>query len=516
VWLPDEAGQVLSCGPVWFAAQPGLEGFRQASLKVEFSAGEPLLGLVWQDGRTRWADDLHVDPRSYRRAEAASAAGLRGALVVPICGPAGVVAVVVAVLEFLSRESAPDRAGVREVVGAAAAQLSSLIGQKAAEAELRGSEARFRAVAETAIDGIVVFDAAGRMVYVNEGIEGLFGYRRTDLLGSPVTRLLPQRLRPADTELAVSDVMSRLEGVIGTTMVAHVARSDGAEVPVELSLASWVEDESTYFAAILRDITERQRLEDELRQALAQERETAARLQHSDWIKNTFLDAVSHDLRGPLAALKAATTVLGLDAAQASLSVEQRRGYLARMDEAVAKMRRLLDDLLDVDRLHGDQSPLRLAPTDLGELLRSCVEEHRALFGSRTVEVDLPPVVIDADPAKVERIVENLLVNVCRHTPADARVWVSVQVETGWAVICVDDNGPGVPEEMRTLIFQRGAQVPGSSAEGVGMGLHLVDRLAALHYGQAWVQPRPGGGAAFRVRLPSTRAAAASHGRCDE
>ncbi len=507
VWLPDPTGQVLTCGPIWYAREPGLNTFREASLKLNFRPGEPLLGLVWEDGRSRWAEDIDGD-RLFRRAEAAAAVSLRAALIVPIGGPTGVTAV----MEFFTREEAPKNAGVRQLIDATAAQLGSLMAQKAAEADLRRTEARFRAVAETANDAIVTIDSTGTIVYVNQGTETLFGYPERDLLGGLVTRLIPERFHPDHTAGFNRYLHSGESRLIGSTVFVHGLASDGRELPVELSLATWDEDGSPHFTAIIRDVSDRQRMQDELQVALAEEQATASRLQEIDWVKNIFLDAVSHDLRGPLAALKAATLVLELDANQPSLRPDQRESYLTRMNASINKMGNLLDDLLNMERLHAGEVSMQLAPANVADLVRRSVEEHRGAFGSRTITLNLEPVVMQVDAAKVDRMVENLLINACRHTPTGTEVAVFVRSREEEVVIGVDDAGPGVPEEMRTIIFDRFKQTAGGPGEGVGMGLSLVARLAKLHGGRAWVEERPGGGAAFRLSLPKAGSADDRHG----
>jgi signal transduction histidine kinase len=109
-----------------------------------------------------------------------------------------------------------------------------------------------------------------------------------------------------------------------------------------------------------------------------------------------------------------------------------------------------------------------------------------------------------ADAAKVERIVENLLANAARHTDPGTPIWVRVEPRDRWALLCVDDAGPGIPAEQRDSIFQPFQRGRGGAtyAPGSGVGLALVAQIASLHDGQAWVEDRAGGGASFRVLLP--------------
>jgi PAS domain S-box-containing protein len=266
-------------------------------------------------------------------------------------------------------------------------------------------------------------------------------------------------------------------------------------------------------AAVLRglmvDITERKRAEQALRkserkysEAFRREREATQRLRALDEMKNTFLEAVSHDLRTPL------TSILGsavtLEQAAATISQEDAVDLLRRIAANARKLERLLSDLLDLDRLQrGIISPQR-RPTDVARVVAQAIEESD-LLGERSVDVDVPEALVaDLDAAKLERIVENLLANVARHTPPESRVWVTVRRDGEGILLTVDDEGDGVPPALREAVFEPFRQGPGPSehSPGVGVGLSLVARFAELHGGAAWVEDRPGGGASFRVYLP--------------
>jgi signal transduction histidine kinase len=139
---------------------------------------------------------------------------------------------------------------------------------------------------------------------------------------------------------------------------------------------------------------------------------------------------------------------------------------------------------------------------DVGALARDVAAEVDLL--GRVVEIDAGGAVADVDGAKVERIVENLLANAAKHTPAGTPVWLRVDRRDGGVEVAVEDAGPGVPDEERHWVFQafrRGDGVPAHSP-GTGIGLSLVARFAELHGGRVWVADRPGGGASFRVFLP--------------
>ncbi len=266
-------------------------------------------------------------------------------------------------------------------------------------------------------------------------------------------------------------------------------------------------------AAVLRglivDITERKRAEQALRrserkysEAFRREREAAQRLRALDDMKNTFLEAVSHDLRTPLTSILG--SALTLEQAGSTVPEEDAKDLLHRIAANARKLERLLSDLLDLDRLQrGIISPQR-RPTPIRPLVDQAVRESD-LLGGRTVDVDVPEdLEANVDAAKVERIVENLLANAARHTPPGSRVWVRAGREGSGTLLAVEDEGDGVPLELREAVFEPFRQGPGPSEHdpGVGVGLSLVARFAELHGGAAWVEDRPGGGASFRVYLP--------------
>jgi PAS domain S-box-containing protein len=371
-------------------------------------------------------------------------------------------------------------------------------------------------------DAVVVLDPYRRVVDANLAAERLMGQPVARAVGQPLEQLVPgwataiPRRGGASTssdnpcseaiiggrpyELTVAALPDRQGRPTGELLIARdVSERRQAERNLRDSLAREQAATERLSVALRRE----QAAAEELSVALRREQAAAEHLRALDQMKDAFLQAVSHDLRTPL------TSVLGiavtLDRGHQRLPASELRDLLGRLAGNARKLGRLLTNLLDLERLaRGTLDPDRRR-VDLGELVRRIVTDTAPeLLGGHPVSVAAAPVLVAVDPPKVERIVENLLANAARHTPAGTPVWVRVQEHAGGALMVVEDAGPGVPAEVRQAIFQPFRQGPTITAHapGSGIGLALVAHFAGMHGGRAWVQERPQGGASFRVFLP--------------
>jgi signal transduction histidine kinase len=319
-----------------------------------------------------------------------------------------------------------------------------------------------------------------------------------------------EHVHPEDSEQAVAALTAAIEEGGDHPVEYRALGPDGGTIWLRdiVHVVRGAQGGAAALRGLMVDITERKRAEQTLRrserkysEAFRREREATERLRALDDMKNTFLEAVSHDLRTPLTSILG--SALTLEQAQVDIPSEDALDLIRRIASNARKLERLLSDLLDVDRLQrGIVAPQRRS-TDVGALVRQAVAESD-LLADRPVDVDVEPVVANVDASKVERIVENLLANAARHTPAGSHLWVSAKAHDTGVLIAVDDEGPGVPPDMREAIFEPFRQAPGNDnhSPGVGVGLSLVARFAELHGGSAWVEERPGGGSSFRVYLP--------------
>ena len=253
------------------------------------------------------------------------------------------------------------------------------------------------------------------------------------------------------------------------------------------------------FATVSQDVTERKRLEDNLRRL-------AADLSEADRRKNEFLAMLAHELRHPLAPISNAARALRLgrrdDEALPSAS--------EMLERQVGHMARLVDDLLDMSRITRGKIELRKERVELAPIVDQAVEAVRSLYRNMnhelTVSLPTQSMHLDADPARLAQVVGNLLNNASKFTDKGGHVWLTIEQEGEQAVIRVKDNGIGIDAENLLRIFEMFAQVDTSlerSRDGLGIGLTLVKTLVEMHGGTVDVRSDGiGRGSEFTVRLP--------------
>jgi len=281
-----------------------------------------------------------------------------------------------------------------------------------------------------------------------------------------------------------------------------------AQLEFEVDLGPSLDDQGRVDGVIgvAFDVTERRRAEAELQASLTELREVDRR-------KNDFIAVLSHELRNPLAAIENGVFVV----AHSPAGSEQAHRALAIVDRQTAQLTRLVDDLLDVSRITQNKIQLQRRPVDLDRLAATVVDDHRATFASRGVQLELvparEPVVVDGDPARLTQVLGNLLSNSAKFTPAGGMTTVEVvrAPDAKRALLRVSDSGAGISPEMLGRLFQPFSQADRTLARsmgGLGLGLALVKGLAELHGGEVRASSKgEGRGAVFEVSLPLTPAA---------
>ncbi|TRZ98545.1 MAG: PAS domain S-box protein, partial [Rhodocyclaceae bacterium] len=390
---------------------------------------------------------------------------------------------------------------------------------KQAEDALRESEALFRAVSDSAHDAIVTADSSGKIIKWNPSAGQMFGYSETEALGLSLTILMPERFR--DRHVAG---MSRVSAgdeprVMGRPVELVGLRKDGGEFPLDLSLARWQIDEYHFFTGVIRDITARKKVEQELEDQKANledlvETRTNELTQAlevakvADQTKDAFLANMSHELRTPLSA------VIGIANLAQGISTEPRlRDYLDKITRSGKHLNRIINELLDLSKIAAGRMEFEIISFSLRKVIAhvESVMGHRAAekgLAIVTVIDDAVPDVLLGDPTRVTQIFLNLIGNAIKFTQA-GQVVVRVCLQASEASrisldIEFEDTGIGMrPEDLQQLFkpFSQADATVSRKFGGTGLGLTISRRLAEMMDGDITVTSVEGSGTTFKLRI---------------
>ncbi len=360
------------------------------------------------------------------------------------------------------------------------------------ELALRLSQARFAGILEIADDAIISIDGTQQITLFNQGAEKIFGYTAQEVLGKPLDILLPLESvhvhRRHVNEFGVHE--SGQARRMGERRPIFGRRKDGTEFPAEASISRLEQGGEKVFTVILRDITERQKV---------------------DRMKDEFISVVSHELRTPLTSIHGSLGML----ASGLLSAESERGkrLLQIAVESTDRLVRLINDILDIERIESGKVQMVKEGCNVADLIAAAIDEVQAIADKAGILLDVSNLLVDviADGDRIIQTLTNLLSNAIKFSNRGSTVWLSVELKSDpspYLLFTVKDQGRGIPPDKLEAIFERFQQVDASDSrrqDGTGLGLAICRSIVQQHGGKIWVESTSGAGSTFLFTLPFSR-----------
>ncbi|HYG86188.1 MAG TPA: PAS domain S-box protein [Azospirillum sp.] len=442
-----------------------------------------------------WFAAVHPDDRPRLEEEWARCirAGVPMLLDCRLLGPEGTAASV-----FLQTTPVSDATGAAHGCIGSLTDMSEYV--RTVEA-LQVAEARNRSIVDAAADAILTVDEEGIVHSFNRAAEAMFGIDAADIVWQRIDRLIPQAAMERHQEVC----LRQGHGVIGGAGDIEARRADGTPFPIELSVSTLEAQGRRLFTAIVRDVTERRRIEAEL--IGAKEAAEAA-----DRAKSAFLATMSHELRTPLNAVIGFAQVIEMRLLGAD-AIDRYTEYARSIHQSGEHLLGIIDDVLDISTIEAGSLRLDERPVDVTEVVGQSLNLVAMQAGRRGVAVslelerNLPP--LRADELRLRQVLVNLLSNAIKFTDAGGQVTVDVaRAADGGLNLSVRDTGVGMAPEDIPKALARFSQVDQSMTrrhEGTGLGLPLAKRLIELHDGTMHIDSAPGRGTTVSVHLPAAR-----------
>jgi len=378
-------------------------------------------------------------------------------------------------------------------------RVEDITERKRAEYALRRSEAKFSGIISIAADAIISVDRDQRIMIFNEGAEQVFGYRKKEMIGSQLQRLIPERYRAKHGEhfarFAADEASAR---TMAERMEVFGLRKNGEEFPAEASISKVAVGNDTFFSVVLRDITYRKNVEEALQRAVA--------------ARDDVLRIVAHDLRNPLSAIMMQASAMERLGPEADRRDPAPRQLILR---AAKRMNQLIQDLLDVALVEAGQFEVDAGRLSAAELARDAVESQAPLAEAAQLEIrlDVGQDVREVwgDRKRLLQVFENLIGNAIKFTEPGGSIVVRAAVKDDAVEFSVADTGPGIAPESVAHVFDRFWQATTAARRlGAGLGLPITKGIVEAHGGRIWVESEVGRGTTFYFTIPKPPEAGAA------
>lgn len=366
--------------------------------------------------------------------------------------------------------------------------------------QVREEERKLNALFEASTEGILISDTSGSIVMMNQMAEQLFGYKRTELIGENIDQLVPDRLRERHHKLRERYYERPITRPMGQGIELVIKNKEGNEIPVEISLNYFYQDEEMYVISHIMDITERRRAQSELKQAYADLKRSADELKRSNAELEQFAYVASHDLQEPLRMVTSYTELL--EKRYGDRLDEDAHDFIHYAVDGAHRMQHLINDLLQYSRLGTKAKPFE--ETDAKLLAEAAAKNLEQLIREQQADVrinGLPR--LKGDPTQLTQLFQNLIQNAIKFRGEEPpRVDIAAKEHPEHWEFTVRDNGIGIDPKYRDRIFMIFQRLHNREVyPGSGIGLALCKKIVERHAGEIWMDSKPGAGTDFHFTI---------------
>ena len=352
--------------------------------------------------------------------------------------------------------------------------------RKRAENLLREAEARIRLMFESMPIGLIIIDDKGRIELNNPSVIRMFGRTTDELLDKNISLLFPKPETETDEEFSANLIQKTQSHAVELDALMR----NGESLPVEISMNEFTSLQGKRHLVLVIDVTERHEVER---------------------LKQEFISMISHELRSPL------NSVLGFlemlpEGVYGDLN-SQGKDKVGVAERNINRLVRLINDLLDIDRMESGRLSMEIQDVDLKQIIERSVEAVKSLADQEQITIDVPDAhaVVTADGERLVQVMVNLLSNAIKFSPSGGKIDVGLTSQNDWVEVRVSDQGRGIPEKFKQMIFEKFQQVTASDWRqkgGTGLGLAISKAIIDQHHGSIGVESEEGKGSTFWFRLP--------------
>jgi PAS domain S-box-containing protein len=479
-WDVNTKEDRLEFSTAWGAAGQDAQALVQESMALTLASDVELPGRAWKQSRAIWISDFKLEP-STPRIESALRQQLHSGWAVPV----RVGNSTLAVLEFYSGYRLSEDRESMAAIESAAASLGQVLASSRERGRAEELSRQQQILLDSVAEGICGVDRRGFITFANPSAARMLGAPAASLNGRLVHDLLHGAApvnRQCDQDCQLRRATERRTSATGED---SIYRADGTFFPAEYALTP-IPDQGHFSGSVLsfRDISQRNAL---------------------DRMKDEFISTVSHELRTPLTSIRGA---LGLLSSGMLVELSDKAANLLRIALANSeRLVRLINDILDLERIQSGREPLSFRPVQLLDIVHQAIGDMQPVAESAGVRLihDTTQVEIDADPYRLLQVLTNLLSNAVKFSPPNSTVSIMTRPGATGVTLSVIDNGRGIPEDKLESIFGRFQQVDASDSRqkgGSGLGLAICRTIVLQHSGRIWAERNPVRGATFRIFLP--------------